>query len=319
MTCKICSSKLILKYKGIYDDRHGYPKKFNVFKCFDCEFMQTFPQLTFKELSDVYTNYYPKRDVNIKDIVSGSKNIPNKLKISKNGWSTTCHFQTKKKQKVLDVGCGTCQSLLEIKQMGGFAWGIDPDRNSEKVAKLLKLNFHLGTIHDFNEKENFFDLITASQVLEHEANPLSFLIECKKYLKKTGKIVLSFPNTNALSLKIYGRKWLHWHIPYHLNHFNKKSFEILAKEAGLKIKSIKTVTPNLWTILQIKSFLNNIKLGQRDSLWDQDDNKNKIKNKPSFVNNLISKSLPLVEKLLIINRLIDQFDLGESFVVELKK
>ncbi len=279
MKCKICDSRLKVKYKNKFDDRHGYPKTFSIFKCVSCGFFQTFPQLSFKKLSGIYTEYYPRRNANIKDIVTNSKTIPKKSVILKNGLSTSCHFQTKKGQNVLDIGCGTCQSLLEIKTLGGKAWGIDPDKNSGKVANILNLNFHLGTIHDFKAKKCFFDLITASQVLEHEAEPLTFLIECKKYLKNTGKIVLSFPNTNALSLKIYGKKWLHWHIPYHINHFNKKSFETLVQKTGLKIKSIKTVTPNLWTILQIKSFLNNIKIGQMDPMWDGGRNENKTSNK----------------------------------------
>jgi len=126
--------------------------------------MQTEPQLSFKKLSYIYTNYYPKRDANINELVKSIK-IPSKREIIKNGWETTCHFKVKKGQRVLDIGSGTCQSLLEIKALGGEAWGIDPDKNSEKVAKKLKLKFHSGTIHDCNFPKNYFDLMTASQVL----------------------------------------------------------------------------------------------------------------------------------------------------------
>lgn len=317
--CKICNEKLILKYESLFDDRHGYPKKFDIYKCSECGFMQTQPQLSFDKLSDIYTRYYPKRNADIDGITKGSKNIPTKQQIENNGWNTTCHFQTKRNQKVLDIGCGTCQSLLEIKNMGGKAWGIDPDRNSAEVAKALKLNFHLGTIHDFSSKKNFFDLITVSQVIEHEADPLLFLKECKKYIKKSGTISLSFPNTDALSLKIYGQKWLHWHIPYHLNHFNKTSFGILIKNAGLKIKSIKTVTPNLWTILQIKSLLNNPKIGQRNYMWDAKDIRKVDNSKISSLQNIVYKILPTINKLLIINRIVDKIGLGESMVVELRR
>ncbi len=317
--CKICNGYTYLKYESLFDNRHGYLGKFDIYKCINCGFMETQPQLSPKKLSNIYTKYYPKRDADIKDITTRSKVIPSRSEILKNGWETTCHFQTKKGQKVLDVGCGTCQSLLEIKKLGGKAWGIDPDKNSQKVATALKLNFHLGTIHDFKQSENFFDLITGSQVLEHETDPLSFLIKCKKYLKRSGKIVLSFPNTNALSFMIWGRKWLHFHIPYHLNHFNKKAFEILVKNSGLKIKSIKTVTPNLWTLLQIKSFLNNVKIGERDAMWDGNYNESRSRKQFPIMERLLLHTLPLIEETLIINRAIDYIELGDSFVVELKK
>lgn len=315
--CKICQKPLFALYKNLYDNRHGFPGKFHIYKCENCGFMQTYPQLTPRDLSYIYTNYYPIRDADIENITEASKKIPSQKEIKRNGWETTCHFQTKRGQKVLDVGCGTCQSLLEIKRLGGEAWGVEVDKNSQKVAKKLKLRFHLGTIHNCKFPKKYFDLITASQVLEHEPNPLKFLQECKNFLKPGGKIILSFPNTEALFRKLWGRNWLHWHVPYHLNHFNRKSFELLTKKARLKINSLKTVTPNLWTILQIKSWLNNTKEGQRDIMWD---------GKSAKINNttldlkkqFLRRILPLFDKILVINRLIDTLGMGESFVVELK-
>lgn len=316
MNCKICQKKTKLLYKGIYDNRHGYPGKFNVYECKNCGFTQTKPQLTFRQLSEVYTKYYPKRDADIKGVIKATKNMPSKKEIKEKGLATSCHFQTKKGQKVLDVGCGTCLSLLQIKKLGGEAWGLDPDKNSANAAKKLKLKFHLGTIHNCKFPKNYFDLITASQVLEHEGDPVRFLKDCKKFLKQNGTIVLSFPNTGALYRRLWGKNWLHWHIPYHLNHFNKKSVEFLAKSANLKIVKIKTVTPNLWTILQIRSWINNPKIGQRDIMWDP--NNTTDTGRKSNRREYVSGTLPYLEKLLSINRFIDNLGLGESFVVTLK-
>lgn len=303
-------------FRGLYDNRHGYPGRFDIYRCQNCGFEQTEPQLTSGKLTYIYTNYYPKRDANIKHLVKSIK-IPSKNAIAKNGWGTTCHFQTKKGQKVLDVGSGTCQSLLEIKVLGGEAWGIDPDENSQKVAKKLKLKFHLGTIHNCQFRKNYFDLITASQVLEHEPDPIKFLLDSKKFLKKNGKVIMSFPNTDSLFEKVWGRKWLHWHIPYHVNHFNKTSLQILAKKTGFKIISFKTITPNLWTILQFRSIINNPKMGKRDPMWDPIIVSEKETVKPNFVNSILARMLSVIQSLLFINRIIDSLGLGESFVVQL--
>lgn len=316
--CKICKQKKSVLYlKNLFDNRHGYKGKFDIYRCNNCKFMNTYPELTFAKLTEIYSTYYPKRDANIKDIIKNSKNLPTKKDINKNGWETTCHFQTKKGDKVLDIGCGTCQSLLEIKKLGGDAYGIDVDNNSLKVAEALKVKFQLGTIHNCHFPKNYFDLITASQVIEHEPDPIRFLINCKKYLKTGGKMILSFPNTGALYRKIWGKKWLHWHIPYHLNHFDKKTILELANLTGFKISSIKTVTPNLWTILQIRSFINNKKEGQRDRMWDGIVETENYDVKNFFVS-FLSKSLPIFNNLLFVNRFIDYLKLGESFVVELK-
>jgi 2-polyprenyl-3-methyl-5-hydroxy-6-metoxy-1,4-benzoquinol methylase len=277
--------------------------------------MQTSPQLSPNHLSHIYTNYYPKRDADIKSVVRSSENIPSQQEIKQKGLETTCHFQTKHCQKVLDIGCGTCQSLLEINKLGGEAWGLDPDRNSQKVAKKLKLNFHLGTIHDAKFSKNFFDLITASQVLEHENDPLTFLNECKKYLKSNGKIILSFPNNGSFSRLIWGKNWIHWHVPYHLNHFNKKSLLLLSNKAKYKINDIKTVTPNLWTVLQIRNVLSNPRAGKRNHIWDTKVSKKHYKTNSKI--GVVNFAFFLINKLLFINRLIDRLGYGDSFVVEL--
>ncbi|MCX6705371.1 MAG: class I SAM-dependent methyltransferase [Candidatus Woesebacteria bacterium] len=271
--CKICKSKVIKRFRSIYDNRHGYPGKFSIYECPNCGFMQTEPRLTSGKLSNVYTNYYPKRDADVKGMIENIKHLPSKKEIYRQGNETDCHFQTEKGQNVLDIGCGTCQSLLFIKRLGGNAWGLDPDKNSQNVAKELKLRFHLGTIHNCKFPKKHFDLITASQVLEHEPDPIAFLKDTRKFLKKGGKIVMSFPNTGALYRKIWGRNWLHWHVPYHLNHFNRKSLKIMARKTGFKIISLRTVTPNLWTILQIRSYINSPKMGQRVPMWDGHTNK----------------------------------------------
>ena len=319
MKCKICNGKTKIKYEGLYDDRHGYPGKFDLLECTNCGFMQTVPELNKDQISNIYSKYYPRQDINIESVRMAGKNMLSIKEIKKRGLIGTCCLDTKKGEKVLDIGSGIGHSLIKIKALGGEAWGLDPDINAQKVAKKLKLNFHHGFIDDCPFDKKSFDLITASQVLEHIPDPLEFLKIAKRFLKPGGRMMLSFPNTGAWYQKLWSKKWLHWHIPYHLNHFNKKSIETLINQSGLKIVEIKTTTPNLWTILQIKSWLANIKEGERDNMWDGKPAKNKDEIKRSWFQELAVRALPRIEKLLVVNRLIDWLKLGESFVVELRQ
>lgn len=320
MKCKICGSKTKLIYKNLYDNRHGYRGRFDIHICNVCGFMQTYPQLRIKNMSRIYSKYYPRKNINLDKVKKSGNNIPTKFQRWLRGLNGTCHFYVKSGDKVLDIGSGTGYSLVLIQSLGGEAWGLDPDNNAENAAKKLGLKFHKGFIENCPFPKNYFDLITASQVIEHVPEPLKFLKECRKFLKPNGKIILSTPNNNALYEKLWKEKWLHWHIPYHLNHFNKKTLFYLAKHAGLKIGWSKTVTPNLWTILQIKSWLNNVKEGERDLMWDGVQHKPARKNgAQNFFKKALSKTVPLIEKLLIINRLIDKLGLGENLVVELSQ
>lgn len=318
--CKICGGKTTIKYRRLYDDRHGSPGKFDLLECHNCGFMQTKPQLTPKQIMTIYSKYYPRQKVDIEVVKKTGKNMPTKAMIKDKGLSGTCHFDTRKGEKVLDIGSGTGYSLMEIKALRGEAWGIDPDANAKKVAQKLKLKFHHGFLRGARLPKRYFDLITASQVLEHVPDPLTMLLDCKGYLKNGGRIRMSFPNTGALYRKLWGRQWLHWHIPYHLNHFNKRSLRILTEKAGLKIHKLETVTPNLWTILQVRSWMAQTKVGERNTMWDtgQMDTK-KIEKKKDWLRLISLRLLPALEKMLSINRMIDRYGGGESFVVEFRE
>lgn len=317
MRCKVCGNETSIKYRGLYDNRHGYPGRFDLRECGECGFRQTVPQLTKRQLATLYSRYYPRRDANIESVARAGDNLPSPQEIYRKGLTTTCHFTTRPGEKVLDVGSGACYSLVEIAALGGEAWGIDPDANSKKVAARLKLKFHQGFLDNCPFPRHYFDLITASQVIEHEPDPLKFLQLCKKFLKPMGRIRLSFPNTDSLFCQLWGRNWLHWHVPYHLNHFNTKSFQLLAKQASLKITSLSTATPNLWTVLQIRNWINRPAIGQRDGMWDG--TPNQPSHATSAAQKLATQLLPYLEKLLFFNRIIDAAALGESFVVELRQ
>ena len=317
--CKICGGEAKLKYRKLYDDRHGYPGLFDLMECLVCGFMQTSPQLTTQEIGRIYSKYYPRSNITSAQVKDSAKNMPSRETIFKKGLGGTCHFDTKRGERVLDIGSGAGYSLSEIKKLGGTAFGVDPDINAQRIAKELGFKFKLGFLENCKFPKKYFDLITASQVLEHTPDPLGLLILCKGLLKNEGRIRMSFPNTGALYQRLWGRYWLHWHIPYHLNHFNRRSVETLAKKSGLRITSIQTVTPNLWTILQIRSRISQVKVGHRNTMWDTGEiSKNGSRSKTNLFRSVLLRILPVIENWLFVNRLIDRLGLGESFVVEFR-
>lgn len=312
ITCKICKSKLKIWYRNLYDDRHGYRGKFNILRCINCGFSQTSPQISKAAIKNLYENYYPRRNINLTNIKIEDYKKPTFQYLWRKGLLAECHFQVKTGSEVLDIGSGIGYSLLYLKNMKCKPFGIDPDKNGKKVSGKFKIPFHYGFIDDKPFRGKLFDFITASQVIEHTNDPIKFLELCKKRLKPNGKIILSFPNTDCLTRKIFKKNWLHWHVPYHLNHFNRKSIKLLSDKVGLKIVKIKTVTPNLWTNLQIKSLLKKTKEGVRDTFWDGGKG---INHSVKF--SFLSKIFNLLEEYNYINRFIDLMGFGESIIVTL--
>ncbi len=312
MKCKICSGKLYSWQKNLFDDRHGYPGKFKILRCTDCGFGQTIPQLSESKISKIYSNYYPWKKIDVKNIKKSDYKMPNRTDIWRKGLFINGQYKVRPKSVVLDVGCGLGFSLLELESIGCKAYGIDPDNNAKKLADKFKLNFKKGFVTNNIFIKKKFDYVIANQVLEHTNDPIKFLTGCKKRLKSNGEIIISFPNPNSLTRFLLKNNWLHWHIPYHLNFFTRDSIRILAKKTGLQIKSIKTYTPNMWTNLQIRRLLQKPKIGIRDEFWDGKGEKNEI-----LKTNLFSKIVYLLENYNYINRAIDAIGLGESFSITL--
>lgn len=318
--CKICGNKTTEKHKNLFDDRYGYPGKFSVYECNNCGFMQTYPQLNYAEILKIYSLYYPRRKIDKEDILKTKDVFLNKKKIKRRDLGIYRHLKIKVGNRILDIGSGTGESLLRIESLGGEAWGVDPDGNAKRVADSLEFKFHHGFLYDCPFPKKYFDFITLSQVLEHEPDPLKLINECKKYLKPNGKIILSVPNTDALFRKVFGKRWIHWHVPYHLNHFDNKSMRLLAKKTGLKIKSIETITPNLWTFLQILSLMIKVEEGKKSLIWLESKNKkniNKNNRRVWEIKQFCNKIGEIVMNTFFFNRILDKLGMGESLIVTL--
>ena len=73
--------------------------------------------------------------------------------------------------KVLDVGCGEGHFLVKARDQGATAFGIELNRNAARIAQSMGVHVHEELLHDHGRTE-FYDVVTAFQVLEHVADPL---------------------------------------------------------------------------------------------------------------------------------------------------
>jgi len=308
MKCLVCGSKTVPLFKKLYDDRYGSPGYFSVYSCGKCGFGRTDPVLERKEIGKFYKKYYSLSGLTptkVRNSIDTSSRFISWLF----GTDATAHKYIRTSSKVLDVGSGSGSSLLEIKRKGSTGFGVEPDPNAQRIAKKLKLNVFKGFLTDNPFPDRKFDYVTVSQVLEHEPDPLRFLISAKNKLKPDGQIVLAFPNASSIYRKLFGKKWLNWHIPYHINFFTKGSFKRLTKKAGLKVISYRTITPNIWTVFQIKGLFVKTGMGRKNHLW--------MNRKESGFSRLLNIALFIV--VTPVNRFVDMFGVGDSIFVTLRK
>lgn len=281
-----------------------------------CGFGRTEPAPARGELAELYRNYYPRPNLSPESTLNSFRAARDKkpLRLWWEGAGTECYRRIRAGGRVLDVGCGDCTSLLMSAALGARdVIGIEVDPNLRKIAEALSLNLHVGQLGDLPEGAGRFDFILGRQMLEHEPEPVALLSEMKRRLAPGGRIVLSFPSVDSVYRRLYRERWLHWHVPFHVNHFSRRSIAALAAACGLRADTVRTVTPNSWTLYQRRFAAIEVARGQRDGYWDPPDYKSSIRDprrRPAA--GAIGDFLTAC-----FNRLADALGLGDSFVVVL--
>jgi len=328
MECPVCSNIDCSTLRQAYDDRYGQPDLFNLVSCARCKHVMTEPRLRESDLGMLYSTYYPRKQVNADDLKrdAGRSVLPlARLRRWYAGTNNQGQYAVRTGEIMLDIGCGSGLSLLEAQELGAKVYGIEADPNVRRIADELKLNIHIGSLHDEPFQGVSFDLIVLNQVIEHIPDPGKAMEALKKRLKPDGRLVLVFPNRRSLWQRVFGIKWINWHVPYHLHHFDAVGFRSFSNRHGYAVISLKTITPNTWSILQLRVLRKLPKLGMSSPIWEV---------KPNVIDILVSAKSDLnstirhlLRKLLkqtallglaLFNRFIDLTGLGDSILVELR-
>lgn len=103
-----------------------------------------------------------------------------------------------KPDQILDVGCGTATNLTEplAQKFSKYHFiGIDSDPKSIQFANLHRVADNAQYLVEANAGElGVFNLVIASEVIEHVEDPLAFLNFLKSRLTQSGKVILTLPN-----------------------------------------------------------------------------------------------------------------------------
>lgn len=102
--------------------------------------------------------------------------------------------------RMLDVGCGFGFGLDVGREM--FGWegiGLDPSVAAVRGRAALGLDIRPGTLDDEFEPEDRFDVIFASEVLEHVPEPRAFLESVRGRLTDHGVFLMTTPDGGAVA------------------------------------------------------------------------------------------------------------------------
>lgn len=107
--------------------------------------------------------------------------------------------------RILDVGCGGGILCEPLARLGAEVLGIDPVVESIESAKehasgmVLPVTYLACGVEDLPEDMPLFDVVIASEIIEHVPNYQSFLKTCIKHLKPHGGMVVTTFNKTIKS------------------------------------------------------------------------------------------------------------------------
>ena len=140
------------------------------------------------------------------------------------------------KGRILDIGAGTGDFLLEAKNQNWDILGIEPNDKAKGIAVGKGIKFG-DTIEKL--ESNSFDVITMWHVLEHVPDVEHQVAELKRLLKPSGTIIIAVPNFKSYDAKYYKEFWAAYDVPRHLWHFSKTAIEKLFDKQNMNLEDIK--------------------------------------------------------------------------------
>lgn len=101
----------------------------------------------------------------------------------------------KPRGRLLDLGCGFGYFLDLAKQRGWEVYGVEISPYAGKIATgELKLNVFQGELNAAHFPDNYFDVITMWNFLDHLHDPGALLKEVRRALKPDGLVAMRMPN-----------------------------------------------------------------------------------------------------------------------------
>jgi SAM-dependent methyltransferase len=154
--------------------------------------------------------------------------------------------------RLLDIGCADGRLLDWYKgsRQGGRleTYGIEMSAEAAEAARRRGHQVVTGRFElDTELPTGHFDLILASHVIEHVADPVAFARRAAELLAPGGLFVVATPNVDSSDVRAFKEHWGGNHFPRHWTLYDDRSMEVLAAHVGLRQERVEyQVNPVFW-------------------------------------------------------------------------
>jgi len=141
---------------------------------------------------------------------------------------------TSQTRRFLDVGCHI-GVMVELAQKRGWeAWGVEPSEWAAAHARAKGLRVITGTLDSAGMTENYFDVVTMWDVIEHLTDPAAVLRDAHRVLKPGGILGVHTIDISSVFARLMGHRWP-WLMEMHLYYFSPQTLARMLEETGFQV------------------------------------------------------------------------------------
>lgn len=144
--------------------------------------------------------------------------------------------------RALDLGCGSGAFTALLSQRGARAIGVDIAESALARARHEHPagDYRLASINGpLPLADNSFELVWASEVIEHVADTAAWLSEVRRVLVPAGRLLLTTPNHGRLRVALGGVERFSEPLGDHLHLYTARSLAVLLDQfhfAGVEVR-----------------------------------------------------------------------------------
>lgn len=137
--------------------------------------------------------------------------------------------------RLLDLGFGSAVFMQEAEAECWDVSGVEVSKSAVQNAKRLGFqNIFQGNLASADYPSGHFDVVVASEVVEHVVDLRSLLAEVVRVLRPNGLFWASTPHARGLSFRLLGLDWSVVIPPAHLQLFSVAGMRTLLEAAGFR-------------------------------------------------------------------------------------
>ncbi|MBM3127301.1 MAG: class I SAM-dependent methyltransferase [Chloroflexi bacterium] len=137
-------------------------------------------------------------------------------------------------RRLLDVGCHI-GVMIELAQARGWeGWGLEPSVWASEQARARGLRVITGTLDHAALPENYFDVVTMWDVIEHLTDPAAEIRNVQRILKPGGIFAIHTIDIESPFARVMGPRWP-WLMEMHLYYFSPRTLSKMLAQNGFQV------------------------------------------------------------------------------------